>query len=98
MPHYLAKYQREEFHRFLRDTSRLGPLASTGHIVPPGVIPENVRLFKDRFGEDLAELVAYAVSRGVRRVCRIGGGHSLSASDPQRRERQQHERKQRGHP
>ncbi len=56
LTHYLAKYQREEFHRFLRDTSRLGPLTSTGHIVPPGVIPENVRLFKDRFGEDLAEL------------------------------------------
>ena len=40
LTHYLAKYQREEFQRFLRDTSRLGPLASTGHVVPPGVIPE----------------------------------------------------------
>jgi hypothetical protein len=53
---YLAKYQREEFHRFLRETSPLRPLESNGHVVPPGVIPENVRRFKDRFGGDLAEI------------------------------------------
>ena len=56
LTHYLAKYQRDDFHRFLRDTSRLGPLANSGHVVPPGVVPENVRSFNVRFGADLAAL------------------------------------------
>ena len=56
LTHYLAKNQRDDFHRFLRDASRLGPLASTGRVVPPGVIPDNVRLFKECFGKDLAEI------------------------------------------
>lgn len=53
---YLAKYQREPFQRFVREASRLRPLAASGRVVPPGVIPEHVRLFKAGFGDDLADL------------------------------------------
>ena len=56
MTHYLAKNQREGFHEFVRQASRLQPLAGPGRIVPPGVLPDNVRQFKASFGEDLADI------------------------------------------
>jgi hypothetical protein len=56
LTHYLAKNHREQFHAFVRQHSRLGPLDGNRRVVPPGVIPENVRLFKEHFGDDLADI------------------------------------------
>jgi len=58
LTHYLAKNlnHRADFHSFVRGLSDLEPLQVLGPAVAPGVIPENVRLFKERFGEDLSEI------------------------------------------
>jgi hypothetical protein len=56
LTNYLAKHQRAAFHEFVRQTSQLGPLESPGRMVPPGVLPDNVRRFKMSFGEDLADI------------------------------------------
>jgi hypothetical protein len=56
LTHYLAKNHRAEFQAFVRQHSRLGPLEGNRRVLPPGVMPENVRLFKEHFGEDLAEI------------------------------------------
>jgi hypothetical protein len=53
---YLAKNQRAAFHECIRQASRLGPLEVPGRVVPPGVLPDNVRRFKTCFGEDLADI------------------------------------------
>ena len=56
MTHYLAKNHREAFREFIRQSSRLQPWEGPGRVVPPGVLPDNVRRFKASFGEDLAEI------------------------------------------
>ena len=56
LTHYLAKNHRTDFHSIVRQYSRLRPLESGGRVVPPGVIPGNVRVFKEHFGDDLADL------------------------------------------
>jgi hypothetical protein len=56
LTHYLAQYQRESFHAFVRAMSRRGPLIGGGDVVAPGVIPGNLRDFKEHFGEDLADI------------------------------------------
>jgi len=56
LTHFLAKNQRLQFHAIVRRYSRLRPLEGSGRIVPPGIIPENVRVFKEYFGDDLAEV------------------------------------------
>lgn len=54
LTHYLAKNQREDFHAFVRETSRRGPLETFGETISPGIIPSNLRDFKRHFGSDLA--------------------------------------------
>jgi hypothetical protein len=56
LTHYVAKYRREAFHAYVRQLSLRGPLEGGGDVVPPGVIPGNLRDFKHHFGEDLAEV------------------------------------------
>jgi hypothetical protein len=56
LTNYLARHQRAAFYEFVRQTSQLGPLESPGRVVPPGVLPDNVRRFKLAFGEDLADI------------------------------------------
>ena len=56
LTNYLAKNQRAAFHECVRQASRLGPLEASGRVVPPGVLPDNVRRFKTCFGEDLADI------------------------------------------
>ncbi len=56
LTHYLAQNQREAFHAFVRAMADRGPLVGGGEIVAPGVIPANIRDFKQHFGEDLADL------------------------------------------
>lgn len=55
LTHYLAKNQRDEFHKYVREVSKLGPFEGNFHITPPGVIRENGALFKKHFGTDLAD-------------------------------------------
>jgi hypothetical protein len=55
LTHYVAQNQRESFHAVVRRYSTLKPLKGHHRIVPPGVIPENVRVFKEHFGDDMAE-------------------------------------------
>jgi hypothetical protein len=55
LTHYVAKNHRDEFHAVVRRYSRLGPLQGDRRIVAPGGIPENVRVFKEYFGNDLAD-------------------------------------------
>jgi hypothetical protein len=52
----LARRHREQFHALVRENSRLQPLETPGSVMPPGVVPENVRQFKEHFGEDLADV------------------------------------------
>ncbi len=56
LTHYLAQNHRDAFRRLLRTLSDRGPLESGGPTVPPGVIPDNLRDFKEYFGENLAEI------------------------------------------
>lgn len=56
LTHYLAQNQRDAFRRFVQSVSRRGPLESGGPAVAPGVIPGNLRDFKEHFGEDLADI------------------------------------------
>jgi hypothetical protein len=56
LTHYLAKNQRVEFHKYVNEISRTGPLEGHLRVVPPGIIPENLLLFKKYFGEDLVEI------------------------------------------
>lgn len=56
LTHYLATHHRTDFHALVRGLSVLEPLDTLGPAVPPGVIPENVSFFKERFGDDLAEI------------------------------------------
>jgi hypothetical protein len=56
LTHYLAQNQRESFHAFVRATAGRGPLAGGGEVVSPGVIPGNLREFKQHFGDDLADI------------------------------------------
>ncbi len=55
LTHYLAKNHRTSFFALVRELSGLEPLEVLGPAVAPGVIPENVSLFKRHFGEDLAD-------------------------------------------
>jgi len=55
LTHYLAKNHRTSFHALVRELNGLEPLQILGPAVAPGVIPENVNLFKKHFGEDLAD-------------------------------------------
>lgn len=54
--HYLAKYKRPEFQKYLQEVSRLGPLQTVGEAQRPGVVRENRALFIKHFGEDTAAL------------------------------------------
>jgi hypothetical protein len=56
LTHYLAKNHRTDFHSIVRRYSGLRPLEGGGRVVPPGVIPGNVGVFKEYFGDDLADL------------------------------------------
>ena len=56
LTHYLAKNRRVEFNDYVREVSRLGPLEASGDISGPGLIRENLLLFKRFFGDDLPGL------------------------------------------
>jgi hypothetical protein len=56
LTHYLAQNHRGSFRDFLRAMSQRRPLVSGGEAVAPGVIPGNLRDFKEYFGEDLADI------------------------------------------
>ena len=56
LTHYLAQNQREAFRRFVQTMARRGPLVGGGQAVAPGVIPGNLRDFKEHFGDDLADI------------------------------------------
>jgi hypothetical protein len=54
--HFLAKNQRAEFHKYVHEVSKLGPLEGDMHIVRPGIIPSNAVLFEKHFGDDYAAI------------------------------------------
>lgn len=56
LTHYLAKSMRPEFNGFVREMSKLGPLEGYYTTRRPGLIPENLEIFKKHFGSDLSEL------------------------------------------
>lgn len=56
LTHYLAKNRRANFNNYVREISQLGPLETAGEIVAPGVVEENVALFKKHFGDDLQDV------------------------------------------
>ncbi len=56
LTHYLAKNKRAEFNAFVGEVSRLGPLEAVGEPTVVGVIPANLQLFKQHFGDDLIDL------------------------------------------
>jgi len=62
LTHYLAKIRRVEFNDYVREVSRLGPLEAFGDIAGPGLVRENLVLFKRFFGDDLAALESRLVA------------------------------------
>jgi hypothetical protein len=56
LTHYLAKNHRVDFHKYVHDVSRLGPLEGDLRIEQPGIIPGNRTLFEKHFGGDYAAL------------------------------------------
>lgn len=62
LTHYLAKNRRVEFNEYVREVSRLGPLEASGDIAGPGLVRENLALFKRFFGDDLAALEARLIA------------------------------------
>lgn len=56
LTHYLAKNQRAEFHKYVLELSKLGPLEGDFNVVGLGIVRENSRLFKKHFGDDLADV------------------------------------------
>jgi hypothetical protein len=56
LTHYLAKNHRVEFHKYVNEVSKLGPLEGDRRIEAPGVIVGNRTLFEKHFGGDYATL------------------------------------------
>ncbi|HAY82969.1 MAG TPA: hypothetical protein DCY79_24435 [Planctomycetaceae bacterium] len=56
LTHYLAKSRRVEFNNYVREVSQLGPLETFGTNVGRGTNPENLALFQQTFGDELAEI------------------------------------------
>ncbi|MCO6458490.1 MAG: DUF1570 domain-containing protein [Pirellulaceae bacterium] len=56
LTHYLAKNQRQQFHDYVRDVSRLGPLEGAVDVTPQGTVPGNLALFHKHFGQDAIDL------------------------------------------
>lgn len=56
LTHYLAKSMRPQFNGFVREMSQLGPLEGYLTVQRPGVIPENLEVFKKHFGADLPDV------------------------------------------
>lgn len=56
LTHFLAKNHRAEFHKYVNEVSKLGPLEGDRRIEHPGVIPGNRALFEKHFGDDYATL------------------------------------------
>jgi hypothetical protein len=56
LTHYLAESRRPAFQRYLQEVSQTGPFEMTGKIVAPGVVPENLAVFRKHFSADLAEV------------------------------------------
>lgn len=56
LTHYLAKYQRVEFAALVRELSELEPLRGYAKTIPPGIVPANLDVFRDHFGDDFPEI------------------------------------------
>lgn len=56
LTHYLAKNRRADFHRYVKQLSRLGPLEGDLRIVRPGVVPGNREMFQTHFGNDYSTM------------------------------------------
>jgi hypothetical protein len=56
LTHFVAKNRRTDFNEYAREVSRLGPLEASGDIAGPGLVRENLALFKRFFGEDLTAM------------------------------------------
>jgi hypothetical protein len=54
LTHFLATHEKEKFHQYIRRTSKIGPLDGNANVVAPGIIPDNLKLFRETFGEDLS--------------------------------------------
>lgn len=56
LTHFLAKRRRAKFSGYVQEVSKLGPLETTGDILAPGIVKENMQLFEKHFGTDLPAL------------------------------------------
>lgn len=56
LTHYLAKNKRPEFNAYMRAVSKLGPMEGSSNIVPPGIVKENLELFRQTFGDKFDDL------------------------------------------
>jgi len=50
--HYLARYKRPQFNKYMRAISALKPTEGALGIVSPGIVPDNKKLFVKCFGSD----------------------------------------------
>ena len=62
LTHYLATKKRSSFNKYLRAVSQLRPLEGGGTVVPPGVIPTNLKLFEEHVGSDLGSIEAKLIA------------------------------------
>ncbi len=56
LTHYLAKNRRGEFATYLRTISKTEPLEGALNIQPPGIVPANLELFRQTFGDKFDDL------------------------------------------
>lgn len=56
LTHFLAKTQRTQFADYVREMAQLKAFQGDHDVVPPGIVPENLAIFKQHFGDQLPDL------------------------------------------
>lgn len=56
LTHYLATKKKADFSKYLCKVAKTGPLQGAIEIAPPGIVPGNIKLFEQQFGDDYLQM------------------------------------------
>jgi hypothetical protein len=56
LTHYLATKKKSGFSKYLCQIAKTGPLQGAVEVVPPGIVPGNMKLFEQQFGGDYLQM------------------------------------------
>lgn len=56
LTHFLAKTKRSQFAAYVREATKLKPFEGDHDVVAPGIVLQNLAVFKTHFGEDFSNL------------------------------------------